>query len=404
MVSIVGPSSTFPGSHGVRSPIRVVIAVSHPIQHFCPLYAELASDPRLDLTVLFGVKTGATDYLDPDFGVVIDTGVRSELSRFKHQFLLESSDLSDEFTITRRQVWDALGDIDPQVVVVYGTHHATPRWTWLWSRRRRRPVVYISDSEDRGDHSRSFSSRLLARTVLGATSALFAVGDANRDFYSRSGVRASKIRDVPFPIDQRLYADAWADRHRIRSATRSELGVEESLVVLTCGKLLGPKRQADLIRAVGNIDGIRPVVAIAGSGEELRNLSQLAESIGVSARFLGFVPPADLPRYYLASDIYAHPSEVDRHPLAISEAISCGLPVLVSDRVGSLGPTDDVRPNSNGDVFPLGDVNALATQISGLQADSALRSRYSAESKRISLERQALAYQGFAEALVELAK
>ena len=52
--------------------------------------------------------------------------------------------------------------------------------------------------------------------------------------------------------------------------------------------------------------------------------------------------------------------------LAMSEAIYCGLPVVASDRVGSIGPTDDVIPGVNGWSYPCGDVAALAGLLAEL--------------------------------------
>ena len=61
--------------------------------------------------------------------------------------------------------------------------------------------------------------------------------------------------------------------------------------------------------------------------------------------------------------MYVHPSNIDPHPLAISEAIYCGLPIVASDRIGSIGPTDDVIPGVNGWSYPCGDVTALANLL-----------------------------------------
>ena len=38
--------------------IRLAIVVSHPIQHFCPMYRSIAADPRVDLLVIFAEERG----------------------------------------------------------------------------------------------------------------------------------------------------------------------------------------------------------------------------------------------------------------------------------------------------------------------------------------------------------
>jgi glycosyltransferase involved in cell wall biosynthesis len=95
----------------------------------------------------------------------------------------------------------------------------------------------------------------------------------------------------------------------------------------------------------------------------------------------------ELPAHYVASDVLLHPSGADHHPLAISEAITCGLPCIVSDRVGSVGPTDDIRPGINGWEYPVGDYLKLASRIRELVLDPELLRTTSDNSFRIARER-----------------
>jgi glycosyltransferase involved in cell wall biosynthesis len=55
--------------------------------------------------------------------------------------------------------------------------------------------------------------------------------------------------------------------------------------------------------------------------------------------------------------------------LVVNEAMVCGLPAIVSDRVGC-GP-DLVEPGVTGAVFPFGDIPALARQLCEMAADRA---------------------------------
>ena len=111
--------------------------------------------------------------------------------------------------------------------------------------------------------------------------------------------------------------------------------------------------------------------------------SDLSEGI----RFAGFVPVTELPAYYAAADILVHPASADPHPLAVGEAIYCGLPAVVSDRVGCVGETDDLRVGKNGLEFPCGNVEALQENIERLVADPMLRARMSEASCHIGQER-----------------
>ena len=77
-------------------------------------------------------------------------------------------------------------------------------------------------------------------------------------------------------------------------------------------------------------------------------------------------------------------SEHDPHPLVVTEGGSFGLPVIVSDRVGCIGPHDTARPGINAVVYPLGDVEGFADAIISLAKDAPLRERLGQGSLAIS--------------------
>jgi glycosyltransferase involved in cell wall biosynthesis len=104
-------------------------------------------------------------------------------------------------------------------------------------------------------------------------------------------------------------------------------------------------------------------------------------------KFAGFVAVEDLPGYYCGADMLIHPSSQDPHPLATSEAVFCGLPIIASDRVGSIGPTDDVRLGINGLEYPFGDTEALAGHIQYLCGHLEERERMSRKSLEIGRQR-----------------
>ena len=65
----------------------------------------------------------------------------------------------------------------------------------------------------------------------------------------------------------------------------------------------------------------------------------------------------------------------------INEAMACGLPVVVTDRCGSIG--DIVQENDNAFIYPAGDAAALARHLDVLGSDDALRARMGERSREI---------------------
>jgi glycosyltransferase involved in cell wall biosynthesis len=75
-------------------------------------------------------------------------------------------------------------------------------------------------------------------------------------------------------------------------------------------------------------------------------------------RFLGFVNQSQMPSIYTASDLLVLPSEYDAFGVVVNEAMLCGCPVSVSDRVGA--GRDLVAPLCIDLIFPCGDIDTLA--------------------------------------------
>ena len=73
---------------------------------------------------------------------------------------------------------------------------------------------------------------------------------------------------------------------------------------------------------------------------------------------LGFRNQKEMPRIYSLADVVVLPSETETWGLVVNEAMSCGVPVVVSDKVGCA--PDLIVPGVTGYRFPVGRVPALA--------------------------------------------
>jgi glycosyltransferase involved in cell wall biosynthesis len=179
-----------------------------------------------------------------------------------------------------------------------------------------------------------------------------------------------------------------------------------AIVVLVVGKLVQAKAPEHAVQGMALLHQTTAAnvhLVFAGDGPERSNLEGLAARVLPGrAHFPGFVNVDRLPAFYVAADILLHPSAVDAHPLATSEGVYCGLPAVVSDRVGSVGPSDDVRPGENGLAYPYGDIEALEEALRALLPPSQ-RNSFSAKSREIGRSRSLEASaQGFVRALTSI--
>jgi glycosyltransferase involved in cell wall biosynthesis len=196
-------------------------------------------------------------------------------------------------------------------------------------------------------------------------------GDNNEAYYRHYGIPRGRLFRAPLTIDETSYRAARRDRQRLRRDFRAAHGIDErAFVTLVVGKLSESKRPRDLLQAV---DAIRDTGAVArvraiyaGNGTLCATLSAEVKAKALPAEFLGFINVDKLPTVYCGADILVHPSELDAHPLVCAEAACIGLPLVLSDRVGAVGPTDIAREGENAVVYPCGNVPALADALGRL--------------------------------------
>jgi len=89
-------------------------------------------------------------------------------------------------------------------------------------------------------------------------------------------------------------------------------------------------------------------------------------------------------RYYQALDVYVLPSMTETTSLTTMEAMSCGVPVVVTP-VGYLN--DYVKEKENGMLFPLGNSERLALILKKLMKNSALRSSIGRNGRKTVLQK-----------------
>ncbi len=151
------------------------------------------------------------------------------------------------------------------------------------------------------------------------------------------------------------------------------LGREDRIIGMV-GSLLPRKRHITLFRALPALVGRHPglCAVVAGpspSAGHLEALKRAADELGAaeSVRFIG--PVDDLRACYNSFDILCMPSENEGFGYAAAEAMSCGIPVVVSD-ASSL---PEVVGPDGGITVPLDDHEALAEALDGLLSDPAGR-------------------------------
>jgi glycosyltransferase involved in cell wall biosynthesis len=116
---------------------------------------------------------------------------------------------------------------------------------------------------------------------------------------------------------------------------------------------------------------------------ELEALARQLDPSGTRFHFAGRVPLADIPRWLGAADVFALTSPNEGFSCSLLEAMSAGLPSVVSDIEANL---QLVTHGEHGLTVPWNQPRAIGAALATLFADPALRARLGAAARQRVVE------------------
>lgn len=146
--------------------------------------------------------------------------------------------------------------------------------------------------------------------------------------------------------------------------------------ILFVGRLQARKRIDHLLRACADMAS-EPRLVIIGDGPERETLESLSKKIYPNAEFTGAKHGAELRPYFTEADIFVLPGTGG---LAIQEAMSYGLPVIVAQGDGT---QDDLVRKENGWQIPPADLDTLISTLKEALSDMPRLRKMGEESYRI---------------------
>lgn len=371
---------------------RLAIIVSHPIQYYVPLYRRLAMRDDLAIRVFFTWHAAQVPMQDRGFGIPVAWDIPlTDGYEFEsvpnvaadpgthHFFGLQNPTL-----VERVKAWR------PDAVHITG-------WAWESHLRAMRsfhrhgiPTLFGGDSHlldlvDRGPQW--WVKRQILRRVFSWPTECMYVGTANRAYYEAFDVDENRLLPCPHSIDVGRFSQPAEALEFEAAQWRRDLGIEEtSRVLLFAGKFERKKRPADLMRAVQQHGDSGLILIMLGGGELQNEINAIATSDPGRFRVLPFENQARMPVVYRLGDLFVLPSAFgETWGLGVNEALACGRPVLVSDRVGCAA---DLIDPSYGRVFPWGDWAAAMRAVNemGPSRDALIKMRSIAASRARSFD------------------
>jgi glycosyltransferase involved in cell wall biosynthesis len=352
---------------------RLAYFVSHPIQYQAPLLRFIAAQPDIDLEVFFYSDFSLRAYQDPGFGQRIQWDIPL-VEGYNYQFL-------DCWGSKQRQGWlrqpiakevkEQLKQGQFDAIWVHG-------WSWLcslqaiWAAGQLGiPVLLRGESnllKEPTPGVKRWAKWACLSWLFQQVAGFLYIGTLNREFYESYGVSKERLFPMPYAVDNDYFQKQARLARTSREHLRRSLNLEAGRpIILYAAKLIEKKRPQDLLAAYRLLspDGNRepePYLLFVGDGALKSQLEAKVKATGwQSIRFLGFWNQSELPQMYDLCDVFVLPSSFEPWGLAVNEVMNAGKAVVVSDQVGCAA--DLVRSGKNGEIFPVGDVSALAEKI-----------------------------------------
>jgi glycosyltransferase involved in cell wall biosynthesis len=235
-------------------------------------------------------------------------------------------------------------------------------------------VVHTVHGLPFGPSERPWKNRLYVASERWAARrchAIVSVCDAMTEQALAAGVgRPEQYKTVYSGMD----VDAFLNPPRPRDAVRRELGLADDEVAFgTVARLFERKGHDDILAAAPAVLNVNPRVRFVFIGDGILRDTLIAETerLGIrhAVRFLGLVPPGQIPELLGAMDAVVHPSLREGLARVLPQALLVGRPVISYDVDGA---REVVRPET-GILLEPRDIAGLTEGILRLAADGELR-------------------------------
>lgn len=351
-----------------------------PTPYILPRALYVYEDPELHTDLVWTFVNGSQDWgKDAEIGelpVLLDQKV-PRWRRLGRVAKLMWSILRGRYTVAHLAGWG----------------HWVIRLAILCCKLRGVPFSVESDTQLNSDLTgwREWLKRQIYPIMLSWPAVVIPGGTRQANLFRYYGVREEKIEISQMSVDTNHIR---AIQTPPREQFRIEHGIpDQRVVALFVGRLVKQKGIDVLLKAFE--DAIarndRLDLVVIGDGPQHSVLKEAERNFAGRLRYIGRQAQRDVVAWMRACDFLVLPSNREPWGLVVNEALTCGLPVVVSCACGCAD--DLVQNESTGITVPTGDSQALADAMTELAIQDARRAAMSKEAQRVIepwvIERQA---------------
>lgn len=241
------------------------------------------------------------------------------------------------------------------------------------------PVIHTETGIDADELVRPNRVRVLLRQLSAKNVAALVVPSRSLERAAESAfrLRTTVIR-IPNGVDFRKLQPADG------GAMRPQLGFQPADFVIGCvGHLRVEKGHLRLFRILLAADIPNSKLLLVGDGPMRPVLEKAAAEMGIASRVVFAGTVDNVAAYYSAMDLFALASDTEQMPMALLEAMSCGLPVVCTD----VGDCREIAgPQIIPAIFAVDDISGYAAALRTFSSDEQLRRETGAQNRRRCME------------------
>lgn len=219
------------------------------------------------------------------------------------------------------------------------------------------------------------------RQLLERADAVVVPSEAIRAELSQYAPGMKRIEVIPTGVDCSLFSPEVDG-----TVIRKRHGLDKGKVVLNVGRIAWEKNLDLILKGFSVMknrnDGVW--LMIVGDGPAREHYTRLAAELGVTERtiFTGFVPDAELPQYYAASDAFVMASKFETQGIVVLEAMACGKSVA---GINYRAVAEIVKDGVNGFLFDESPESCASAMEAALDCTDDVRSAARQRAKEYSM-------------------
>lgn len=348
---------------------KLAIISSHPIQYNAPFFQELSQSDKLELKVFYTLGA-APGSVDQEFGKEIKWDIPLTAG-YDYCYVNNVSKSPNSYKFFGIKTPDLIRDImewGADILLVYGWSFYGHLKALIYFRNKI-PVLFRGDSHllDEKVNFRSWLRKKILSWVYSHIDFALYVGEHNKQYYLKYGVKESQLLWVPHCTDLTRFEKI--DTEKI-DRWKTQLQLQNKVVFLYVGKFIKKKDPLLVARLAERLKSKEHYHFLFVGGGPLHDALQVYADRCQNISLMEFKNQSEMPEVYRLADVLILPSQGPEETwgLVVNEAMSCGLGVVITNKVGC--GKDLVVSGQNGRIFKAGDLDALESIIQDEQLHS----------------------------------